>query len=129
MWLMLQQDKADDYVIGTGEVHSVKEFVEAAFAYANLDWQAHVEIDPRYFRPTEVAALQADSSKARRQLGWEARVKFHELVAIMVDAELVTVGLQPIGDASRILAANFSQWHQPAVGITTVCENELRHFE
>ena len=66
MWLMLQQDEPDDYVIGTGETHSVREFVEAAFAYAGLDWQAYVEIDPRYFRPTEVDFLRADASKARR---------------------------------------------------------------
>ena len=65
MWLMLQQDEPDDYVIGTGESHSVREFVEAAFAYAGLDWQGYVEIDPRYFRPTEVDFLRAEPTKAR----------------------------------------------------------------
>jgi GDPmannose 4,6-dehydratase len=84
MWLMLQQDAPDDYVVATGEAHSVREFVELAFAEAGLDWQRYVEIDPRYFRPTEVDALQGDSTKARRKLGWAPRVGFKELVKMMV---------------------------------------------
>jgi len=100
MWRMLQQDTPDDYVIGTGETRSVREFVEAAFAYVGLDWRAYVEIDSRYFRPTEVACLQADATKARVQLGWEPRVTFEELIAIMIDADMEALGLQPIGHAN-----------------------------
>lgn len=88
MWAMLQQDKPDDYVIGTGESHSVREFVEAAFVHAGLDWREHVKIDPRYFRPAEVDDLCADASKARKRLGWQPRVGFEELVRMMVDADL-----------------------------------------
>jgi len=88
MWLMLQQDEPDDYVVGTGEAHTVREFVDLAFAHAGLDWREHVEIDPRYFRPAEVDALCADASKAKRRLGWEPAVTFHELVGIMVDSDL-----------------------------------------
>jgi GDPmannose 4,6-dehydratase len=88
MWLMLQQDTPGDYCIGTGEMHTVREFVEAAFAAANLDWNRYVAIDQRYFRPAEVDALQADYSKARRVLGWEPSVSFRELVGIMVEADI-----------------------------------------
>jgi GDPmannose 4,6-dehydratase len=88
MWLMLQQDAPDDYVLATGETHSVREFLEAAFAQVDLDWRQYVEIDPRYFRPTEVDALQGDAGKARRLLGWEPKVSFGELVRLMVAADL-----------------------------------------
>jgi GDPmannose 4,6-dehydratase len=88
MWMMLQQDNPDDYVIGTGDTRTVKDFVEEAFGHANLDWEKHVEIDPRYFRPAEVEELQADVSKARKQLGWHHKVDFRELVRVMVNAEL-----------------------------------------
>jgi GDPmannose 4,6-dehydratase len=88
MWLMLQQETPDDYVVGTGESHSVREFVELAFSFANLDWHDFVEVDPRYFRPAEVDHLMADASKARRVLGWEPTVTFKDLVRIMVDADL-----------------------------------------
>ena len=88
MWRMLQQDSPDDFVIGTGEMRTVREFIEHAFGRLNLDWKEYVEIDPRYFRPAEVDALQADPSKARRVLGWEPQVTFKELVRIMVDAEM-----------------------------------------
>ena len=91
MWLMLQQPEADDFVIGTGESHSVKEFVEAAFAHAGLDSREYVQNDPRYHRPTEVEILVADPRKAKEKLGWEAKTKFHELVKIMVDADLEIV--------------------------------------
>ena len=88
MWIMLQQEKADDYVIATGETHSVREFLEAAFGHAGLDWQKHVEIDPRYYRPAEVDLLIGDASKAKRQLGWEPKTKFSDLVKLMVDADI-----------------------------------------
>jgi GDPmannose 4,6-dehydratase len=88
MWLMLQQEKPDDYVIATGETHSVREFLEAAFAHAGLDWKRHVEIDQRYFRPAEVDLLIGDSSKTKRQLGWEPKTKFAHLVKLMVDADI-----------------------------------------
>lgn len=88
MWRMLQQDKPDDYVLATGETHSVREFLEAVFGYLNLNWQDYVEIDSRLFRPTEVDLLQGDASKAKRILGWEPKVKFNDLARLMVDAEL-----------------------------------------
>jgi GDPmannose 4,6-dehydratase len=85
MWLMLQQDTPDDYVVATGEAYSVREFLDEAFGYAGLDWHDFVEIDPRYFRPTEVDYLLGDSTKAQRALGWKPRVAFQELVRMMVD--------------------------------------------
>lgn len=88
MWLMLQQEKGDDYVVATNETHSVREFLEVAFEHAKLDWRKHVKIDPRYYRPAEVDLLIGDFSKARRQLGWEPKVKFADLVRIMVDADI-----------------------------------------
>ncbi len=88
MWLMLQQDKPDDYVIATNETHSVREFLESAFARVGLDWKKFVEIDPRYHRPAEVDLLIGDYSKARHQLGWEPKTKFVELVKLMVDADV-----------------------------------------
>ncbi len=88
MWLMLQQADPDDYVIATGEAHSVREFLEAAFARVELDWRDYVEIDPRYFRPTEVDHLLGDASKARQHLGWQPQVSFPALVARMVDHDL-----------------------------------------
>lgn len=88
MWLMLQQEKPDDFVIATGEVHSVGEFVELAFGLLGLEWRDHVEIDPRYYRPAEVDILTGDYSKARRELGWKPNRKFADLVRIMVDADL-----------------------------------------
>ena len=88
MWLMLQQEKGDDYVIATGETHSVKEFLDEVFSYLDLDWKKYVEIDPRYYRPTEVDFLQGDSSKARKILNWEPKVTFKELAKMMVDADM-----------------------------------------
>ena len=88
MWLMLQQDQPDDYVVATGETHSVREFLEAAFGYAKLDWKKHVELDPRYLRPAEVDLLLGDAGKAKRQLGWQPRTKFKDLVRLMVDADI-----------------------------------------
>lgn len=92
MWLMLQQEKPDDYVIATGETHSVREFMEEAFAYAGLNWKEHVRLDGRYFRPSEVHELMGDASKASVVLGWEAKVKFKELVRLMVDHDLACAG-------------------------------------
>ena len=103
MWLMLQQDEPDDYVIGTGETHSVKEFLAEAFGYAGLDWQECVKTDPRCFRPLETELLIANASKAKEKLGWEPRVTFKELARIMVDADMQAVGLQPIGEGETIL--------------------------
>jgi GDPmannose 4,6-dehydratase len=88
MWRMMQTDKAEDYVIATGESHSVREFLDVVFGHLDLDWKKHVEIDPRYFRPSEVNELRGDMSKARRQLGWEPKVKFEELAKMMADADL-----------------------------------------
>ncbi len=97
MWLMLQQPEPDDYVIATGETHSVREFLEESFRHAGLDWQKHVEIDPRYFRPAEVDLLIGDASKARQKLGWEPKVKFKELVRLMVDEDLRRLKLHLAG--------------------------------
>ena len=88
MWLMLQQDEPDDYVIATGETHSVREFLDEVFGYLDLDWKEHVEVDPRYLRPTEVDLLLGDAGKARRELGWEPKVKFKDLAKMMVDADM-----------------------------------------
>jgi GDPmannose 4,6-dehydratase len=88
MWLMLQQPQPDDYVIATGETHSIREFLDLAFGHVNLDWSRHVEIDPRYYRPAEVDLLIGDASKARRQLGWEAKTRFPDLVRLMVEADV-----------------------------------------
>jgi GDPmannose 4,6-dehydratase len=88
MWLMLQQDKADDYVIATGETHSVREFAEEAFAHAELDYKKHIEVDPKYFRPAEVDLLLGDSSKAQKKLGWKPKMSFKNLVHLMVDSDI-----------------------------------------
>lgn len=111
MWLILQQDQPDDFVIGTGEAHSVKEFVTEAFDYVGLDWTAFVEVDARYFRPTEVDVLLADASKARQRLGWQPRIGFRELVSIMVDADMAAIGLKPIGRGQRAVEAKFPEWN------------------
>jgi GDPmannose 4,6-dehydratase len=111
MWRIMQQETANDYVIGTGETHSVREFLTEAFAYAGLDIEKHVRIDPKYFRPTEVEVLIADPSKAYKNLGWKPSVKFHDLVRIMVDADMRDSGLKPIGDGEEIIAKKFpSRW-------------------
>ena len=129
MWLILQQNEPDDYVVGTGESHSVREFVEKAFSYAGieLEWKGNgveekgvvksvdsrwgdilnpgqviIEVDPRYFRPTEVEFLQADITKAQKKLGWEPRTTFEELIKIMVDYDMKLVGLEPPGEGVAI---------------------------
>jgi GDPmannose 4,6-dehydratase len=88
MWLMLQQDKPDDYVVATGETHSVREFLDEAFGYVSLDWKKHIEMDERYLRPSEVDLLLGDASKAKRQLGWVPKTRFRDLVRLMVDADV-----------------------------------------
>ena len=88
MWLMLQQDEPDDYVIATNETHSIREFLELAFGHAGLDWEKYVDIDPRYYRPAEVDLLIGDYSKAKKKLGWEPKTKFADLVKLMVDADI-----------------------------------------
>jgi len=110
MWLMLQQEKAADYVIGTGETHSVKEFLMEAFNYVDLDYKGYVEIDPRYFRPTETELLLADSSKARKELGWSPRITFKELVKIMVDSDMELIGLDSPGEGKKILKQKGISW-------------------
>ena len=101
MWLMLQQDQPGDYVIGTGESHSVQEFVQLAFSSADLDWQKYVEVDPQYFRPAEVDNLVADASKARRTLGWEPSVTFPDLVRIMVESDLLALCASMVSNDSN----------------------------
>ncbi len=123
MWQILQQDQPDDFVIGTGVAPTIREFVEEAFAYADMDWQEYVEIDPRYFRPTEVDYLHADPSKARSQLGWEPRITYKKLIPIMVDADLEAVGLEPIGEGLKILDEHFDDWHRWDTGVTAVIQN------
>jgi GDPmannose 4,6-dehydratase len=88
MWLMLQQDEPDDYVIATGEAHSVRDLVNVAFGHVGLDAEPHVRIDPRFLRPAEVEHLIGDASKAREQLGWEPRTSFEEMIRLMVDSDL-----------------------------------------
>lgn len=107
MWKMLQKSLPADYVIGTGESHSVRQLVKAAFGYAGLKWKKHVKIDPRYFRPGEPAKLIADSSRARKALGWRPKVRFQDLVKIMVDADLRSLGLRPIGEGDKVIKKLF----------------------
>ncbi|PSB07246.1 GDP-mannose 4,6-dehydratase [filamentous cyanobacterium Phorm 46] len=100
MWLILQQDKPDDFVIATNETHSIKEFLDLAFNYVNLDWQKYVEFDERYLRPAEVELLIGDSTKARKQLNWEPSVTFEELVHLMVDADIKALEKQERGSGN-----------------------------
>src|SRR5580704_16618170 len=102
MWMILQQDKPDDFVIATGETHSVREFCEEAFAHVGLDWNKYVEIDERYYRPAEVDLLIGDASKAKKVLGWEPKTKFKDLVKLMVDADLKTLEDQLAGKVDRV---------------------------
>jgi GDPmannose 4,6-dehydratase len=113
MWRILQHDRGDDFVVATGETHSVREFLEEAFSYAGLDWKAHVRIDPRYLRPTEVEVLIGDASKAKRLLGWEPRTSFRDLVRIMVDADMEAVGVTPPGEGHRLLTQEPGPFQEP----------------
>jgi len=110
MWLMLQQGKPLDLVFGTGEMFTVREWVEECFRYVDLDWQDYVVIDPRYYRPTEVPVLQADPTRAKKIIGWEAQVKFRELVRIMMDAELAEEGLEVSGGGVPGLPSGRMTW-------------------
>jgi GDPmannose 4,6-dehydratase len=100
MWLMLQQDEPDDYVVATGETHSVREFLEEAFSHVGLDWQEYVEIDPKYYRPAEVDLLIGDAGRAKRKLGWEPKTTFKELTRLMVDADVEALEAERTGRAS-----------------------------
>ena len=102
MWMMLQQDKPEDYVIGTGESHSVKEFLEESFSYLGLDWRNYVEVDPKYFRPTEVDYLLGDPSKARAKLGWKPKVSFKELVHMMIDHDMEELKKEMHGSRNEV---------------------------
>jgi len=107
MWKILQLNKPDDFVVGTGEQHTVQEFVEEAFTYAGIDWEKHVKIDQKYFRPTETEDLVADSSKAKKAIGWKPKIKFKDLIKIMVDADMRKAGLKPIGEGDKLLKKKF----------------------
>ena len=112
MHLLLQQEKPDDLVIGTGETHSVREFLTEAFAYAGFaDWKSYVEFDPRYLRPAEVEVLVGDAAKAKEKLNWQPKIKFEELVRIMIDADFRALQLTPPGEGDRILIEKFpNRW-------------------
>ncbi|HYX42794.1 MAG TPA: GDP-mannose 4,6-dehydratase, partial [Pyrinomonadaceae bacterium] len=113
MYLMMQTEVADDYVIATGETHSVREFLERAFGLLDLDWREYVEIDPRYFRPAEVDLLLGDATKARQVLGWEPKVGFTELVRLMVEHDLKLARQELIMQQARAevaLAGHTARW-------------------
>lgn len=109
MWKMLQGKEPVDFVIGIGEAYSVREFVEEAFSYAGLDWKKYVKVHPRYFRPIDVDELLAEPTNAREKLGWNPKIKFSDLVKIMVDADMRAVGLEPIGDGDKLLKETFPE--------------------
>ena len=111
MWKILQLDKPDDFVVGTGEQHSVREFVEEAFSYVGLNWEKHVEIDQKYFRPTETENLEANPSKIKKKIKWAPKITFKDLVRIMVDADMRREGLKPIGEGDAVLKKKFvNKW-------------------
>ncbi len=111
MWLMMNVDEPDDYVIATGETHSVREFLEKAFGHLELDWQQHVEIDPRYYRPAEVDLLMGDAGKARRVLGWQTTITFDDLVKLMVDHDLDLAKEEAASRARKsAVGANKARW-------------------
>ncbi len=107
MYRILQHNKPEDFVVGTGEAHSVKEFVKEAFSYAGLDWEKYTKTDFRYLRPTEVKGLVADATKAKKTLDWQPKIKFRELVRIMVDADLRKIGLAPPGEGDKTVKEKF----------------------
>ena len=111
MWQMLQSEVPEDFVVGTGEAHSVREFLEEAFSYAELNREEHVKIDSRYFRPTEVEELVADPAKAKEKIGWNPKIKFEDLVKVMVDADMRAEGLKPIREGDEIIEKKFpNKW-------------------
>jgi len=107
MWQLLQQKNPGDFVVGTGEQCSVRDFVEQAFSYVGLNWEKYVKIDPRYFRPTEIEDLVADFTKIKKTLGWKPKIRFKDLIKIMVDADMRKAGLKPIGEGDAILQKEF----------------------
>lgn len=109
MWEMLQQKNADDYVIGTGETHSVREFLDKALEYVDLNIDNVVKTDPKYFRPTEVNVLAADCTKARKAFNWKPKIKFDDLVKIMIDADFRKIGLEPLGEGDEIISKKFGE--------------------
>jgi len=110
MWLMLQQEKPDDFVIGTGETHTIKEFLDEAFGYLDRDWKDYVKIDSRYFRPTEVDYLQSDPSYAKNKLKWSPKISFRDLVRIMIDSDLESLSQPSPGAGKKILADKGMDW-------------------
>lgn len=111
MWQLMNEAPTGDYVVGTGETHSIREFLEEAFSYAGMNWQEFVKTDQRFFRPTEVNYLCADPSHVRQQLGWEPRIRFKELVRIMVDADLAKQSQPYPGEGRALLEKYFGHWH------------------
>lgn len=112
MWRVMQNGRPADYVLATGEAHTVGEFLDEAFEYVGLDWREFVRLDRRYLRPAEVDHLLGNAAAARRDLDWEPRIRFKELVRIMVDADLEAVGQPSVGEGKRILAQKYEEWHQ-----------------
>jgi len=126
MWRIMQQQQSRDYVIGAGRSHSVRQFLKEAFSYVDLDWKKHVEIDPRYLRPTDVQHLHADASRAEKELNWTPRISFRELVRIMVDADMEAIGLPTPGEGRRIMDEKFSGWHTWDTSVTALLERQKR---
>lgn len=112
MWMMLQSDEPQDFAIGTGKNYSVKEFVKAAFEYAGLDYKDFVKLDKRYLRPIEVDELKADPSKAANILGWKPEIYLDDLISIMVDADMESIGMDPIGKGKNLIESNDMDWHK-----------------
>jgi GDPmannose 4,6-dehydratase len=129
MWVMLQHDVPDDYAVGTGVAPTMREFVQEAFDYADLDWEKYAVIDEKYFRPTEVDYLKADSTKAREILGWDPKITYKELARIMVDADMEAIGLKPLGDGLKIIEENFTEWHRWESSVTAVINNNASGFD
>lgn len=129
MWKILQQDNPDDYVLSTGIAPTIREFVEEAFAYADLDYRDFVEIDPRYFRPTEVDYLLGDPRKANKVLDWEPKVTWKELAHIMVDADLEGIGREPIGEGVKILEQKFDNWHRWDSSVSALLASNGDNFD
>lgn len=105
---MLQNEDSEDFVVGTGKAHSVREFVEEAFSYVGLDWNKYVKIDSRYFRPTEPDELIANPAKAKKKLNWDPKINFRDLVKIMVDADMRAIDLEPPGEGDEIIKRKFN---------------------
>ena len=112
MWMMMQIDEPQDFVIGTGENNSVKDFVKTAFEYAGLEYKKFVKVDERYLRPIEVEELKADPSKVERILGWRPKIYLDDLISIMVDADMESIGIDSIGKGKKIIESNFLDWHK-----------------